>query len=336
MQDKTQQFEKLMVSHLSDNMSDNDAHKLLEILNSDSKYKDLYTEMAKTRAISFFHLIESEKASNYNCLSIQIKDRPLLKRQSIFFQNFLKVAAVILFVISTSISIFYVYTGYTSSAVNLANYETTVPLGSQAKIILPDGTIAWLNSGSTLKYNKLYGKINREVLLSGEGYFKVTKDKSKPFFVHTKYIEIKVLGTVFNVKSYSKDPTVEVNLLQGKVDITATNSDIKQKLTLIPNEKIVYNKISKKMTLGKAVASKSALWTTGKLYFENATLKDIAMDLERKFNIRIIINATKINNESFSGSLNLNQPLEKVLESIDMDKKYSKTFKNNTIIINNN
>jgi len=336
MEEKTQLFERLMLNHLSDNITDNDEQVLLEILNSDPKYNLLYSEMAKTRAISYFNVIEGDKRSNYKRLQKLVESRYLLNKQHNYIQYLFKIAAVIIIVISTSILTYYLSTENKSLTDTLANCETTVPLGSQAKTTLPDGTIAWLNSGSTLIYNKFFGKINREVTLTGEGYFRVTKDKSKPFFVHTNNIEIKVLGTVFNVRSYSNDPTVEVNLLEGKVDITSTDSPQKQKITLIPNEKLVYNKINKTMTLGKAVASKSALWTTGKLFFENATFKEIARDLERKFNILIIINTPRINNESFSGSLDLNQPIEKVLESIDMDKKYSKTYKDNTIIISNN
>jgi ferric-dicitrate binding protein FerR (iron transport regulator) len=208
-----------------------------------------------------------------------------------------------------------------------------VPLGSQAKIILPDGTIAWLNSGSTLKYSNLYGKKNREVLLSGEGYFEVTKDKSKPFFVHTNNIQVKVLGTVFNVRSYMNDRTVEVNLLEGKVDVSMLDNNSSKKLILIPNEKMIYNKNTKTMYSCKADAAKSAQWTIGKLCFVNSSLKDISKDLERKYNVKIILESDRVKNEIFSGSLDLNQPLKFILDYLDVDKKFTKTYNGQTVSI---
>lgn len=335
MLDKTRQFEKLMVNHLSGNISDNEQHVLLDILNSDPKYKVLYNEMAKTRAISFSPVFENEKAANYKLLLESISNGLTLNRQPNFIHYLLRVAAIILFIISTSVSSYYIFNGYNNSIENLTNCETVVPLGSQAKIILPDGTIAWLNSGSTLRYNNLYGKKNREVLLTGEGYFEVTKDKDKPFLVHTNNIEVKVLGTVFNVRSYSDDATVEVNLIEGKVDVAMLNSKTSDNLILLPNEKVIYNKNTKIMHSSKANATKSAQWTIGKLCFVDASIESITKDLERKFDVQIKLESDNIKNEIFSGSINLNQPIDVILDYLDVDKKFSRKHIGKTIFIKN-
>ena len=271
--------------------------------------------------------------TRYKLLANLINNRLILNRQPNFIQYFLKIAAVILFVITTSISVYYISSGYNSSSDNLANCETVVPLGSQAKMILPDGTVAWLNSGSTLKYNKLYGKHDREVQLTGEGYFQVTKDKTKPFLVHTNNIEVKVLGTVFNVRSYSDDSTVEVNLLEGKVDVSMINDKNSRTLTLHPDERMIYDKDSKTMLTGKVIASKSAQWTIGKLCFVDASVENITKELERKFDVQINIEANKMKNEFFSGSLDLNQPLNVILDYLDVDKKFTRTYNGKTIYI---
>jgi len=335
MQDKNNQFEYLMNQHLSGNISDEEERVLLDILHSDPKYKILYSEMAKTRAISFIPLLEKEKDSNYKNFIQVINNGFVLNERSTIFRNFLRIAAVILFVLSTSIASYYLFTN-NNSANKVANCETIVPFGSQAKIILPDGTVAWLNSGSKLKYSNLYGKKFREVQLTGEGYFEVTKDKSKPFLVHTNNIEIKVLGTVFNVRSYLNDPTEEVDLLEGKVDVTMLNKDSSKKLTLIPNEKMIYNKNTKTMYSRKADAAKSAQWTTGKLCFVDESLQDITKDLERKYNVKIILETVNMKNELFSGSLNLNQPLNIILDYLDVDKKFTKIYNGQTVFIKTN
>ena len=334
MEDKNNQFKYLMSNHLSGNISDDEERSLLDILNSDPKYKVLYSEMAKTRAISFIPLFEKEKKFNYKNLIHVLNNGFVLNEKTNLFHKFSRIAAVIIFVLSTSISSYYIFSNSNISN-KLANCETIVPLGSQAKIILPDGTVAWLNSGSTLKYNNLYGKKTRDVLLTGEGYFQVTKDKSKPFLVHTNNIEIKVLGTVFNVRSYLDDPTVEVNLLEGKVDVTTRNNGSLKKLTLAPNEKIIYTKKTGTMFSYKAIADKSAQWTIGRLCFVDATLENIVKDLERKYDVKIKLETENIKSEVFSGSLNLKQPLNDILDYLDVDKKFTRKYSGKTIIIKN-
>ena len=335
MLDKSQQFEKLMMHYLSENISDADERILLDILNSDPKYKVRYNEMVKTRAISLIPFIESQKTSNYKNLLQLLNNGLSLNSQPKFLQYFVRIAAIIIFVLSTSIFTYYIYTGYNNSTNNLMSYQTVVPLGSEAKIVLPDGTVAWLNSGSTLKYNNQYGKENREVSMSGEGYFEVQKNLKKPFLVYVDKIKVRVLGTVFNVRAYSDDKLVEVNLLKGKVDVSLCEGINSEVVTLEPNEKMIYNKESHKMDSYKADAARSASWTNGKLCFVDASLEDISNDLERRFDVQIYIKSQKIKEELFSGSLDLNQSISEILEYLDVDKKYSKTFNGKMISITN-
>lgn len=334
MLEKTQKFEELMMSHLSDNISDSDAGVLLGIINSDPNFKIQYNEMVKTRAISLIPFIESEKTSNYKNVLQQLTNGLYLNSKPNFFQYVLRIAAIVIFVLSTSISSYYIYSEYNNSS-NLMSYETVVPLGSQTKIVLPDGTVAWLNSGSTLKYNNSYGDENRTVNLSGEGYFEVQKNPEKPFIVYANDIKVKVLGTVFNVRSYADEADVEVNLLEGKVDVSIKSQNEAKILSLLPNDKMVYNKINKTITSHRVDATRSSAWTTGKLCFVDATLEDIVKNLERKYDIQIEIKSQRIKEELFSGSLNLNQPIDKILEYIDVDKKYTRIFNGRNVSIDN-
>lgn len=332
MPDRNNQFENLMNSHLSGIISDNEERIFVDILNSDPRYKTLYREMAKTRALSFIPVLESEKKDSHNKFTNALHNRVSFNRKSNPFYSFLKIAAAMIFIASTSISSYYIFAKQNNQ---LTTCETFVPFGSQAKIILPDGTVAWLNSGSTLKYNNSFGRKDREVQLTGEGYFEVTKNKSKPFMVQANNIKIKVLGTVFNVRSYLDAPTIEVNLLEGKVDVTKLNMKDARGLTLLPNEKMIYDRKAGTMFVCKADAAKSAQWTTGKLCFVDASLKDISKDLERKFDVQIKLETEDINKEIFSGSLDLNQPLDKILDYLDVDKKFTKTHNGKTIYIKN-
>ncbi len=334
MQDKKQQFEKLMLGRLSGNNTDNDNRLLLDILNSDPNYKVLYDDAVKMNAISQAPHFESKKATNYKYLLQLLNSGLTLNGKSKYMQYFLRTAAIIIFVLSTSTSIYYIYTKFNNSSNNAMSYQTIVPLGSQSKIILPDGTVAWLNSGSTLKYNNSYGDDNRTVELTGEGYFEVKKDKNKPFLVHTSTIQIKVLGTTFNVRSYMNDKTVEVNLIEGKVDVSVPDSKNTPTLTLKPNQKMIYNKKANTMQSFAADVSKSAQWQTGKLCFVDASLEDIAKDLERKYDVQINFQSNKIKNEFYSGSLDLNLPLNTLLDYIDVDKKFTRTYNGKIVTIN--
>src|SRR4030095_9403678 len=111
--------------------------------------------------------------------------------------------------------------------------------GNRTKIVLPDGSQVWLNAGSNLDYNNLnFNKDVREVSLNGEAYFDVAKNAGKPFIIHTKKMDIKVLGTTFNVRSYSDEKITEAALIKGSIEVTLKDRK-DQKIILKPNEKII-------------------------------------------------------------------------------------------------
>jgi len=334
MFDRNRQFENLMMDYLSGTISDEDEKILLDLLKSNPKYRSKYGDMAKMRAISFVPVLEEEKPSNYHRFKRQIKNVHRPDRRLDSFKSMTRIAAMAFFMISASIASYLLLKNSMPVGKNLTTCETVVPLGSQAKIILPDSSVAWLNSGSTLKYNNFYGKNKREVILTGEGYFEVKKDKKIPFYVHVNNVQVKVLGTTFNVRSYLNDPTVEVDLLTGKVDVSTIGVGRPKKLTLMPDEKMIYDKKSNVMSLCKTDAAKSAQWTIGKLCFVDASIEYIADFLERKYDVQIKLEKESIKKEIFSGSLDLNQPINKVLDYLDVDKKFKIGYAGKTIAIN--
>lgn len=333
MKSEDKNFEDLMIDYLSGTISEKDQQHLSELLKSNRDFKMRFDEMLKIRAMSYVPDIESQKHSNYNKILEQINDTPTFNSSRLWFSNFRKIAAIIAFVISVSIASYYIYSDISSPADTAFQYETFSPIGSQTKIILPDSTVVWLNSGSSLKYNRAYGKKEREVALTGEAYFEVKKDKTKPFIVHTDSLNVNVLGTVFNLRAYNADEDVIVSLIEGSVNISLPTSKNVDLLSMKPNERMVFNKQTKKIESSETDASRSALWTTGKLCFVDATLYQISKDLERKYNVEIQIANDKIKNEIFSGSLNLNLSLKDVLSCIDVDKKFSINQTGDTIVV---
>lgn len=322
IQEEQKQFDELMISYLSETISNEEKKQLSKLLLANETFNKQYAEIIKIRAISYIPSIEAEKENNFQLLKKQMNTHTTISKQRFSISYFRQIAAGILLVLSTTIASYYIYKDISTSNDTLAVYETVVPAGSVSKITLPDQTVVWLNSGSILKYNQSFGKKVREVYLTGEGYFEVKKDSNKPFLVHTNELDVKVIGTIFNVRSYSETPSVEVDLLEGKVDISSFNGKEFQTLSMLPNEKMIYNKEKQTMQSHKVDAGKASQWTIGKLSFVNTSLPDIIKDLERKFNIQISIQSKKINQEIFTGSINLNLSLDEILRYIDVDKKY--------------
>lgn len=333
MQSEDKNFEDLMLDYLSGDISDINQKHLSDLIKSNDDFKVRFDEMLKLRAISLVPTIEAEKKVNYQRLIEQINDVPTINAYRSWMYSFRNIAAIIILVISVSVSSFYIYKDVTSPADASFCYETLSPIGSQTKIILPDSTVVWLNSGSSLKYNQAFGKKSREVALAGEGYFEVKKDKTKPFIVHTDSLNVRVLGTIFNLRAYNDDKNVTVNLIEGAVNVSLPKLENLDLMTLKPNEKLVFNKQTKKIESSETDAARSALWTTGKLCFVDVTIEQIAKDLERKYNVNIKIENEALKKEIFSGSLNLNLSLKQVLSYIDVDKKFIVNQVGDTIYI---
>jgi ferric-dicitrate binding protein FerR (iron transport regulator) len=181
--------------------------------------------------------------------------------------------------------------------------------GQRRKMILPDGTQVWLNAESTLEYNAAYGKTNRDVALSGEGFFDVVKNASMPFTIQTNKIHVKVTGTAFNVKAYPGEKTSETSLIRGKVEVTI-NARPEEKYILKPNEKLVVRDESVSTTTNDLLAEKKpeplielgyvnfvpndsaaieTSWVYDRLIFDDELLSDIARKMERWYGVHITI-----------------------------------------------
>ena len=179
--------------------------------------------------------------------------------------------------------------------------------GSKSKVQLPDGTVVFLNSGSKLTYNQAFNGKLREVHLIGEAFFEVAKDKMRPFIIHTNTVDVKVLGTVFNLRAYPDEQTTETSLIHGSVEVVLLDNPDK-KIVLKPSEKLVVQNtrpaapvqeaandeaplvtISRVHNLKKDSSILETSWVENKLAFDNESLEVIAQKLERWFDVEIVI-----------------------------------------------
>jgi ferric-dicitrate binding protein FerR (iron transport regulator) len=192
-------------------------------------------------------------------------------------------------------------------------YTTEVSWGSQVKTTLPDGTMVWLNAGSELSYSQGFGINDRNVQLTGEGYFEVTHNKNLPFSVQTGELKVNVLGTKFNVRNYTDDREAIVSLLEGKVSI-ASNIAPSEEITMKPNQKIFLNKESGDSHLKEVAAERSIGWTNGYLFFDEELLSDIAKELERSYDVNITVHPNVANRRFYGKFTRKETSIKQIME----------------------
>lgn len=317
MQENNTVFENLMSDFLAGTLSDKDKVQLFALIDDSEELEKEYKERIRLYALLQVPALEKQKDKKTKEFAARMENRK--QKKTINWNFYLRgsVAAIILMAIASFASILF-YKNQMIINDSEQYYETVVPLGSQTKLILPDGSIAVLNSGSILKYNLSFGKKERNVTLKGEAYFEVTKDASKQFQVNVEDLKVQVTGTKFNVRSYHENQSIEVDLIEGGVNVVSANKTIK----LLPDEKAIYNQLSGELTKKSVEAYKAATWTTGRLSFVTTYLTDILKDIERTYNVKIHVESEQVAKENFSITIDLNMKLDDVLRKIDVDKKY--------------
>jgi len=196
--------------------------------------------------------------------------------------------------------------------------QLVIPYGNQSKLILSDNTVVWLNAGSRLVYPTFFNGKTREVLLFGEAFFEVSKNAEKPFIVKTSDIEIKVLGTQFNVSAYAEDKVIQTVLKEGSVAIRQNNASFFDKeVVLKPNQMASFSKGSNETKLYDVDASYYTLWTKGLLSFDDVDFNRILKKVERFYNISVSFSEPILGTIRISGKLDLKRNKDEVLEYLE-------------------
>jgi transmembrane sensor len=222
-----------------------------------------------------------------------------------------------------------------SALQTLALQAAKTPKGKQHHIILQDGTNVWLNANSELRYPKTFsGNETREVYLTGEAFFDVAENKEKLFIVHTSGLDIKVLGTAFNIKSYSDDSVVETTLVRGKVSIASSEADRIPQVTLLPNQQALFRKDSRKMVLEDVINTENYVgWKNGWMIFDDKPFSYIKETLERWYDVRIIMQDEKSLGCTFSARFK-DKTLQEVLDIFKTTESINYWIKGDQVFIN--
>lgn len=187
----------------------------------------------------------------------------------------------------------------------IAFNQLLVPYGKSSQIVLIDGTTIWLNAGSKLVYPEEFIGNKREIYLEGEAYFDVAKNPLKPFVVITSGIEVKVLGTSFNVSAYPKDKDISTVLVSGKINLKRQGKLLAKELEMIPNQRVVYEKTSGDYAVDSVNVAYFTSWKEGQLLFESENLSNLLTKLERYYNVQTVLADPDLKDYKITGKLNL-------------------------------
>mgnify|MGYP003193325469 CR=1 FL=1 len=237
------------------------------------------------------------------------------------FRKLARIAAILLIPLLSVLS-GYLYFNPVNQEEGIGNLVVHADRGERSGVTLPDGTQVKLNAESSLSYTHDFGRELRQVNLEGEAYFEVTRNEDKPFVVHTKYLDIEVLGTSFNVYSYERENVMEMALISGRIKIQ-TCSEPSRVVYLKPNEKALFNKESGIITVEKTDNRFETAWLRGDLVFRSTTLSDVLAKLERRYGVNIHLNDSSLANDLFTGNFDS----EYIVEVMDLlERHYDFTY----------
>lgn len=225
---------------------------------------------------------------------------------------------------------------YKNEAIKTTVYNTIkVPFSKTFKITLSDGTVVHLNAGTTFTYPEQFvaSENSRNVVLKGEAFFEVSKDKSKPFIVEANEVSIEVLGTTFNVSNYQEDDFINCVLTEGSVRLSEKINP-KNSILLEPNTKATWQKEKKFFTKKAVKTTNYTAWTEGELIFDNETFSSIAKKIERYYNVKISNNYAFLASQEFTGTIKIKEVgVENILELFKLDTPFNYTIENGIIEI---
>ena len=305
-------------NYLSGKSSSTEQTELLKWLREETHLSEFQTIKEEWKE----EIVGQEHSPEYRQNWTNIQDSIYGGAQAELFQakrslRIFRYAAIFVLLISVPAIIFMMQSK--SSDKQLIYTTVAADFGQISKVILPDSTVVWVNSGSKLTYNNQFSASNRDIQLTGEAYFKVTKNKDLPLVVASGDLRIKVLGTEFCVSAYSEEKDIQVVLEKGKVELSSpSQADFKQEMKA--GELASFNKTKKEIVLSTVNTGLFTSWKDGLINIYNLPLSDLVIRLEKRYNQRFVVDEEiknlpytfTIKNEDLSSILSLMEKITPV------------------------
>jgi ferric-dicitrate binding protein FerR (iron transport regulator) len=353
-----------LVNFIEGSENDSVRNEITQWINANQENKEFFNQFRQVWAEreDLSSLLKENKEKDWEKISFIFKDqKPILpkgKTIHMFSRGWQRVAALILLFFFTTIGYFIGHDSTQQPLINKhAEYnEVIVPTGEKSELALSDGSRIWINAGSKIRFPNQFNNNSRDIWLDGEAYFEVTHDKTKPFWVHTSDVDVKVYGTKFNLKAYKDEDIIEATLVEGLVSLETRNllNNTKEEVFLKPNHKAIFfkkkpktlaNEITheisgplkpRKILISNPIKIESSIsWRDGKLEFVEESFENIAVKLERRYGVEIRIENDQIKKIKYTGVLK-NISIEQALHAIQLTADFHYVIDDNTVVITNN
>lgn len=267
--------------------------------------EDIQFILTTTQELELQKKINSSK--NWTQLSWRIKKDKARKQ----IRNFIRISAAVLF-IPLLVTTYFLFNRMNRwQDLQVEQVEMTSAYGLVSKVILPDGSEAWLNSGSTIVYPKIFSGWRRTVRLSGEAYFNVASNRLNRFDVIVPNgMIVSAYGTEFNINAYEDDQQIEATLVKGNVEVSKDAEAVTSVLS--PGEQAVYNKETGDLKVEQANIQVKTAWKDGKMIFRRANMAEIAKRLSRRFNADIRLEGKELYDYEYSATFT-NETLDEII-----------------------
>jgi len=361
-----EELKKLLEKYSQNTLSPKEKKQLLGIMESqehrDLVKSELYTEWnRRDQEAPFFQKSRVLKELHAR-LDMEQPGGKYLRadKKSAILIPLLKYAAVFLVAVAATSLVYFNLQPGTAYEKESRENRVEINYGSKGLVHLPDGSKVWLNAGSTISYPDHFSSESREITLSGEAFFDVTHRKGSPFIVQTDNLDIRVLGTRFNVKCYEDEQTIETTLVSGKVELLNKDDHSRVEAKLEKNQKAIYYKEDRHMQVEKtgdpgrkegerrarvkpgqdrplevktlAEPSVETSWKDGILKFNASDFEELARQMERWFDVKIHFHDPAAKTIKYTGAFD-KETLEQAMEALSMSFPIEYTIDKNEVHI---
>lgn len=296
---------KLLQKYVDGSITAEEVETVVDWLDADESHVKEFLALHKLYDISILNQSIQERRKE--------KDRRVVFRRIVI--ELLKVAAIALILLGGNFLL-----QKDDQMESILSYQTLyVPAGQRAELILPDSTKVWLNANSKLVYPTSFKAESRQVELDGEAYFDVRHNEGSPFVVRTKSMNVKVLGTEFNVSAYSGIEEFNISLLRGSVELNSP--DISRKYRMAEGEQVLYRE--GKYTVTRIEYLDYFKWKEGLLCFNDQPIYVIIDKLRLYYDIRIDVADLPFLKERYSGKFRVKDGVEQVLKVLQLEHKFT-------------
>lgn len=320
---------ELIIKCLSNSANSSEKEELLKWISASKENEAFYCSLKDLFEAGDWEKRNTEARTSQNwqnmlnTISVEAETEP---KKTFRLLTLLKYAAVL----AVGVLITSVIYNHSKPNLELKNQVVT-GIGERTQMILPDGTLIWVNACSSVSYTYNYGTKARDIYLKGEAYFKVAKNPEIPFVVHAQGHKVTALGTAFNVSAYESDSDISAVLLEGSIKFEKARTGETQ--IIKPGEKVYYDKNNNQTKVEKVNPSVYVAWSNGETRFEHLKMEEITKRLQRAYHVTFILENEKIRNMRFTGTFRNYESLEQILKVLSTNANLNCKLVRDTVFL---